>query len=147
MNRRRSSKPTLGMGSVIMLIAAALVIASAGVFHAYIKNRQVNVTRDIQRVEERIAQHELDIQTYQMRLDEALNRFLIRDRLKEISSDLRSITAKDVREIPSAASRSSLAGRGAGGNSVTRPVSLSFPVSDFAHQPSPPGDLAVASGP
>lgn len=99
MNRRRIVRPNLSLGSIVLLIVAALVIASAGVFHAYVKNRQINVTRQIEDVERRIQQGELDIKTRQMLLDEQLNRYLIRAKLKEISSDLRPIRVPDVREI------------------------------------------------
>ncbi len=114
MNRRRTAKRTLGFGSIVLLVAAAVVIASAGIFHAYVKNRQVNVSREIQRVEDLISQHELDIKTDEMLLGEQLNRFLIRDRLKEFSSDLRPIPAAAVREIdPAPALHPAVAGSSA----------------------------------
>jgi hypothetical protein len=91
----------MGVGTVVLLIAAAVVIASSGVFYAYVKNRQINVLRDIQRSEERISQHELDIQTTQMLLAEQLNPILLRDRLRELNSDLRSIPLNAAREIES----------------------------------------------
>lgn len=83
----------------MLLIAAAVVMAAAGVFHAYIKNRQINVSREIQRVEDNISQHKLDIATDEMLLTDQLNSVRIRDRLKEISSDLRSIPQGVVREV------------------------------------------------
>jgi cell division protein FtsL len=98
-NRRRTVKPHLSFGSIALLIVAAIVMASAGVFHAYIKNRQINVSREIQRVEDTISQYQLDIATDKMFLADQLNSVRIRARLKEISSDLRSIPQGVVKEV------------------------------------------------
>jgi len=51
-NRRRKVKPHLGFGTIVFLIVAAVMLAAAGVFHAYVKNRQINVAREIQGMEE-----------------------------------------------------------------------------------------------
>ena len=45
MNRRRPVKSNIGIGAIVLLIAAALVVAGAGVFHAYTKNHQIKVAR------------------------------------------------------------------------------------------------------
>ncbi|MFP6857376.1 MAG: hypothetical protein VCA73_08900 [Roseibacillus sp.] len=139
MNRRRTTTPHLGLGSIVLLIAAAVVMASAGIFYAYIKNRQINVSREIQRVEDRISQHRLDIATDEMLLAEQLNPFLIRDRLKGISSDLRAIPLGVTREISARAPER-----------PTPPSAAdlsSAPPPDLAHRPSPVGGSAVAGGP
>ena len=99
MNRRRTEHRGLGMGSMVLLITAALVMAGAGVFHAYIKNRQIHVQREIDATERRIDGHELQIRTLQMQLDEELNYALIWDRLRNIGSVLRSISETTVVEI------------------------------------------------
>ena len=102
-------------------------MTSAGVFHAYVKNRQIHVQREIRKTEQRIVQHELEIQTLQMRLGEQLNRYLIRDRLREIASDLRPIPAGDLEVID-----------------ALQPERTS---PGLAHRSSPPNSTAVASGP
>ena len=101
MNRRRSVKPHFGFGTIVLLVVAAVAMAAAGVFHAYVKNRQINVAREIQGVEDRISQHRLDITTLEVALDDQLNPILINDRLTEMSSDLRRIPAEVVRKIQS----------------------------------------------
>ncbi|NNM30352.1 MAG: hypothetical protein HKO57_12595 [Akkermansiaceae bacterium] len=78
---------------------AAVITTAAGVFHAYVKNRQIDVARQIEETEQRVAQHELDIKTLQMRLDRELNRYLVRDRLQQIASDLVPIPVMSVEEI------------------------------------------------
>ena len=99
MNRRRKMKPDLGFGTVVLLIVTAVVMAAAGVFHAYLKNRQIKVARQIQAVEERISQYKLDITNLEVRLDDQLNPILINDRLTEMSSDLRRIPLDAVKEV------------------------------------------------
>ena len=99
MNRRRVESRGLGMGSIVLLITAALFMAGAGVFHAYIKNRQIHVHREIDAAERRVVRTELRIRTLQMQLDEQLNRYLIRDRLRGISSGLRPIAETTVLEV------------------------------------------------
>ena len=63
------------------------------------KNRQIDVARQIERTEQRVAQCELNIKTLQMRLDRELNRYLVRDRLVQIASPLKSIPVTEVEEV------------------------------------------------
>lgn len=100
MNRRRKMKPDLGFGTVVLLIVTVVVMAAAGVFHAYLKNRQIKVARELQGVEDRISQCKLDITTLEIRLDDQLNPILLKDRLMEMSSDLRRIPPGVVEEVP-----------------------------------------------
>jgi len=99
-NRRRATGENLGMGAVVLLILTALVIAGAGVFHAFTKNQQINVARVLQRIENRVSQHRLDITNLEVRLEEQLNPILLNDRLIQMSSDLRSIPLEAVESIP-----------------------------------------------
>ena len=89
----------MSFGSIVFLVVVATVLATAGVFHAYIKNEQVEVARRTEKTEHRISQHELDIKTLQMHLDRQLNRFLIRDLLAQSGSDLVAIPVTEVEEI------------------------------------------------
>ena len=100
MNRRRKMKPDLGFGTVVLLIVTVVVMAAAGVFHAHLKNRQIKVARELQGVEDRISQCKLDITTLEIRLDDQLNPILLKDRLMEMSSDLRRIPPGVVEEVP-----------------------------------------------
>ena len=99
MNRRKTEKANLGMGHLTLLVAVAVLLAGAGVFHVYVKNRQIKVSRQIQAVEERISQYKLDITNLEVRLDDQLNPILINDRLTEMSSDLRRIPLDAVKEV------------------------------------------------
>lgn len=112
---------------MILLVMAAVVVTAAGVFHAYVKNRQIHVKREVEKAEQRISQHEFEIETLQMRLDDELNRYLINGRLREIASDLRPIPVEDIEVIRSG------------------PAPADLP--DLAHRPTPLSDPVVAGGP
>jgi hypothetical protein len=98
------------VGPVVLLILTALVIAGAGVFHAYTKNQQIKVARSLQKIENRVSQHRLDITNLEVRLEEQLNPILLNDRLIQMSSDLRRIPLEAVKSIP--LERAAEAGRG-----------------------------------
>ena len=100
MNRRRNFR-NLNFSSVVFLVLVAVILASAGIFHAYVKNQQVEVGRKIEKTEQRISQHQLDIKTLQMHLDQQLNRFLIRDLLRQSGSELVSIPVNALEEVGS----------------------------------------------
>lgn len=84
MNRKRSAR-NLSLGGIIFLVLVAVVLATAGVFHAYIKNMQVEVARETQKTERRTQQLDMDIKMLQMRIDQQLILPLLRDRLKRSS--------------------------------------------------------------
>jgi predicted outer membrane lipoprotein len=66
MNRRKSEPRH--PASVFFAIILGLSIASAGgVLHAFYKNRQIQVARQIDAIERRIEQYQLDVRTTQYR--------------------------------------------------------------------------------
>lgn len=98
MNRRKSAPRH--HGSVFFAIILGLAIAAAGgVLHAYYKNRQVQIAREIDAIERRIGQYQLDMQTITYRSDLLLHRYAISERLKENSSTLRPIPLLVVEEV------------------------------------------------
>lgn len=103
MNRKRTAK-NLSFGSLVFLVLVAVVLATAGVFYAYIKNQQVKVARSTEKAEHRIGQLEMDIKTLQMHLDQQLNRYLLHDRLRQSGSSLIPIPLNVVEEIDHRAS-------------------------------------------
>ncbi len=103
MNRRRSTADKTPSSVFLTLILAALVATSGGVLHAVWKNRQILVERKIDATERRIEQHLLDIQITGVRMDEMLNRFELRERLRTAGSGLVSIEHGDIEEVVPAA--------------------------------------------
>lgn len=101
MNRRRNEVRT-PVSAFIVLILAAMIVAGGGVLHAFYKNRQIQVSREIDAIERRIEQHKIDIRTTEMRMDELLNRFVIRKQIEANGSSLRPIPVGVVETINTA---------------------------------------------
>lgn len=98
MNRRRD-QPKPSICPIIAVILTVAIGATGGVLYAYYKNRQIQISREIDQVSRNIEHHRLEIRTTEMRTDQLLNRYLIRKRLEEHRSRLRPISAAVVEEI------------------------------------------------
>lgn len=109
MNRRRNESRT-HVSVFFAVILAAVIMAAGGVLHAIYKNQQIQITREIDAIDRRVEQYRLDIRTTQMRMDQLLNRFVIRKNIEENGSALRPIPLGVVEEIDAIpASRQSVA--------------------------------------
>ena len=109
MNRRRD-EPRTSVSVILAVILAAAISAAGGVLHAYYKNRQVQITREIDAIDRRVEHCRLEIRTTEMRMDQLLNRFVIRKQLEDNGSDLRPIALNAVEEIdPAPPARRSVA--------------------------------------
>ena len=94
MNRRRQEPQTRISTIVIFsLILAGAIGAVGGISFVYFRNCQIQTAREIDKIEQRIDQHKLDIRTVQMRSDQILNLFAIRKTLDEVGTDLVPIPA------------------------------------------------------
>jgi len=98
MNRRRD-QPKTSACAIIAVILTVTLGAAGGVLYAYYKNRQIQITREIDEISRNIEQCRLEIRTTEMRTDQMLNRYLIRKRLEEQGSRLRPISVAVVEEI------------------------------------------------
>lgn len=101
MNRRRNEART-PVSVFLSLFLAAAIAACGGVLHAYYKNRQIQVSREIKTIDRRVAQYRLDINITKMRADQLLNRFAIRKQIEANGSSLRPIPVGLVEEIDAA---------------------------------------------
>lgn len=99
MNRRREQAKPSSMCPIIAVILTVVICATGGVLYATYKNRQIQVSREIDAISRNIEHHRLEIRTTEMRTDQLLNRYLIRKRLEEQRSRLRPISAAVVEEI------------------------------------------------
>ncbi len=104
MNRRKS-QPRHSALVFIALILGAAIAAGGGMLHAYYKNRQVQVSREIDAIERRIGQYQLDIRTTQYRRDQLLHRFVLKENLLANSSRLRPIPLTAIEVIDPSAPR------------------------------------------
>jgi hypothetical protein len=98
MNRLRS-EPKTHASVFISLILAALVVVTGGVMHAVYKNSQVKTARLIDQAETRIDQTRLKIRMIEVNTDEMLDRFDMRERLRENGSPLIDIIPADIEEV------------------------------------------------
>jgi len=101
MNRRRDQPKTPAF-FIFSVILAFAIMAVGGVVHALYKNRQIQTRREIDAIDRRIEHCRLEIRTTEMRMDQLLNRFVIRKQLEENGSNLRPISLAMVEEIDSA---------------------------------------------
>lgn len=109
MNRRRNETRT-PISVFFALFLAAGIAAGGGVLHAFYKNRQIQVSREIDAIDRRVEQYRLDIRTTDMRMDMLLNRFAIRKQIEETGSSLRPIPVGVIELVdPRISSRHSVA--------------------------------------
>ncbi len=103
MNRRRN-EPRTPVSVFFAVILATVIVAGGGVLHAFYKNRQIQITREIDAIDQRVEQYRLDIRTTEMRMDQLLNRFVIRKQIEDNGSLLRPIPLDAIEEIDAAPS-------------------------------------------
>ena len=101
---RRKSEPRTSASVIFALVAAALIAAGGGVLHVYYKNRQIQVAREIDAIEQRVEQYQFDVRTTQYRMDQLLNRYAIRQQLEDNASSLCSIPLGVIEEVDPAPS-------------------------------------------
>jgi cell division protein FtsL len=98
MNRRRD-QPKTPASVIFSVILAFAIMAAGGVIHVLYKNRQIQTRREIDAIDRRVEHCRLEIRTTEMRMDQLLNRFVIRKQLEENGSNLRPISLTNVEEI------------------------------------------------
>ena len=98
MNRRRHESHTSGH-PILALLFVATIIAAGGVLHVFYKNSQIKITREIDAIDRRVEHYRLEIRTTEMRMDQLLNRYVIRKQLEDNGSTLRPISVAIVEEI------------------------------------------------
>jgi hypothetical protein len=98
MNRRRN-EPRTSMMVIFAVIFTFAIMAAGGVLHVFYKNRQIQIRREIDAIDRRVEHCRLEIRTIEMRMDQLLNRFVIRKQLEENGSTLRPISLAVVEEI------------------------------------------------
>lgn len=109
MNRRRNETRT-PVSVFCSVILAFVIICSGGVLHAFYKNRQIQISREIDAIDRRVEQYRLDIRTTDMRMDQLLNRFVIRKQIEDSGSPLRPIPTDAIEQVdPNISSRHSVA--------------------------------------
>ena len=98
MNRRRNEPRPSGLPIRAMILSVAISCAG-GVLYVYYKNRQICVERETTATRSRIEHERFEIRNTEMRMEQMLNRFLIRKQLEANGSTLHPIAAAVVEEI------------------------------------------------
>jgi len=83
-----------------LLILSAVVLMSAGVTHAWLKNNHVEVIRNVDKAEHRINDHEDSINSLQVKIDKKLNIYQLRDDLESADSRLVLVPVSSLEKIP-----------------------------------------------
>ena len=100
MNKHRNQQRRLSILEMTLLALSALVLMTAGVTHAWLRNSQVEVLRDVDHTQQRISDHEDSINSLQVKIDKKLNIYQIRDDLHRADSELCNVPSRSIEIIP-----------------------------------------------
>ena len=98
MNRRRNESRSSGFLIYAFLLGFA-IISAGGVLRVYYRNRQICIERETEASHSRAEHDRFDIRNTEMRMEQLLNRFVIRKQLEANGSTLRPIAAAAVEEL------------------------------------------------
>lgn len=96
---KRNQRPKYAFYTIVSLIAFCAV-ANGLIRFVKLKNDQIEVSRQIEEVEDQIAEAQLDIQMERIAKSRLLNRFQIAQRLKQQDSNMIPITFDAVETLP-----------------------------------------------
>jgi cell division protein FtsL len=105
MNKHRNKDRRFSVVEMVLLGFAAPALMGGGFIHAWLKNSQVEVVKDIRKAEQRISDHEGSINSLQVKIEQKLNIYQIRDDLARAGSELTEIPASSVKKISAFSSR------------------------------------------
>lgn len=99
MNKTRKNRRGLNWVEITLLAVAAVVLMAAGVTHAWLKNSQVEVVREVDQTQRRISDHQDSINSLQVKIDKKLNIYQLRDDLERGNSSLVSVPVSAIEKI------------------------------------------------
>jgi cell division protein FtsL len=105
MNKHRNKDRRFSIVEMVLLAFAAPALMGGGFMHAWLKNSQVEVVKDIRKTELRISDHEGSINNLQVKIEQKLNIYQIRDDLARAGSQLVIAPASAVKKIHPFSSR------------------------------------------
>ena len=100
MNKHKKQYQGLRIPEIIILSVAGLILMTAGVGHAWLKNSQVMVVREMDSTQRRIQDQEGVINSLQVKIDKKLNIYQLRDDLKQAGSELVLVPVSAIEKIP-----------------------------------------------
>lgn len=90
MNQRKKTKKNLNLrfSDLLTVAVAVLLLAVGGVYHAVVKNQQIRVSRDIVSAQTMINEHNEARKYVEIKIENRLNRHVLRNELREQGTDL-----------------------------------------------------------
>ena len=100
MNKHKTNDRGFSFLEIAILSVAGLILMTAGVIHAVLKNSQVEVVREMDQTQRRINDHEDVIRNMQCKIDKKLNIYQLRDDLEKAGSQLALVPVSAIEKIP-----------------------------------------------
>lgn len=100
MNKHKTNERGFSFLEIVILSVAAVILMTAGVGHAWLKNSQVETVREMDRTQRRINDHEDVINSLQVKIDKKLNIYQLRDDLEKVNSQLVILPVSAIEKIP-----------------------------------------------
>jgi hypothetical protein len=99
MSKNRKKKANFSPAIFALVVFTAISFGGTGLLHTILKNRQLQVIREAERVEHRIKEHDRDITDLEIRLGQLENRFDLRNTLMASRSELEAIPLSVVEDV------------------------------------------------
>lgn len=100
MNKYKNNNRGLSLLEMTILVLAVAILMTAGVTHAWLRNSQVEVVREMDRAQRRIQDHEDVINSLQVKIDKKLNIYQLRDDLEKSNSQLVLLPVSAIERLP-----------------------------------------------
>ncbi|WP_200392741.1 hypothetical protein [Roseibacillus ishigakijimensis] len=81
------------------MILTAISLGGTGLVHTVLKNRQLEVKREIERVDRRLKEKERDVTNLEIRIGQMENRWDLRNALVAAGTELRGIPLEAIEDI------------------------------------------------
>ena len=98
----------VSFGFLAWMVAFAVLAAASGITYAVLKNSQVTVRTEINKLNREIAVCRMNANQYRAKTDALTNRWAMRDRLSQDGSELRDIRHNQIEIARSSATESRL---------------------------------------
>lgn len=99
MSKNRIRKANLSPAMFALLVLTAISLATTGIVHTVMKNRQLQVVREIESVERRMKEKDRDITNLEIRISQLENRWGMRDALDASGTALCQIPIESIIDI------------------------------------------------
>ncbi len=99
MNKYRKQHRRISVPEMFILILTVVILMGAGVTYACLRNTQVKVVHEMDKIQKRIRDHEDSIDSLQVKIEKKLNICVLRDKLEKSGSKLTSIPVSSLEII------------------------------------------------